>query len=87
MTANVAPELCAEMHAAFDAGDLNKAQEIDQRLIHIHRAMFYSPSPGPAKYVLAKMGVCSDEVRLPIVKPAAETRHSIDQALTRAGLG
>ncbi len=87
VTANVAPELCAEMHAAFDAGDLNKAQEIDQRLIHIHRAMFYSPSPGPAKYVLAKMGVCSDEVRLPIVKPSAETQQNIDNALKRAGLG
>ena len=87
VTANVAPELCAQMHAAFDAGDLEKAQEIDQRLIHIHRAMFYSPSPGPAKYVLSKMGVCSDEVRLPIVRPTTQVRHNIDSAMTRAGLG
>ncbi len=86
VTANVAPELCAQMHAAFDAGDLNKAQELDQRLIHIHRAMFYSPSPGPAKHVLSKMGVCSDEVRLPIVMPDAETRARIDEAISAAGL-
>lgn len=87
VTANVAPELCAEMHAAFDAGDLKTAREIDQRLIHVHRAMFFAPSPGPAKYVLAKMGVCSDDVRLPIVKPSAETRQAIDTALAQAGLG
>ncbi|MCR9193793.1 MAG: 4-hydroxy-tetrahydrodipicolinate synthase [Hyphomonas sp.] len=86
VTANVAPELCAKMHAAFDAGDLAKAQELDQRLIHIHRAMFFSPSPGPAKHVLSKMGVCSDEVRLPIVMPDAETRVRIDEALSAAGL-
>ncbi|MEL6860692.1 MAG: 4-hydroxy-tetrahydrodipicolinate synthase [Pseudomonadota bacterium] len=87
VTANVAPELCAEMHAAFDAGDLKTAREIDRRLIHVHRAMFFAPSPGPAKYVLAKMGVCSDDVRLPIVKPSAETRQAIDTALAQAGLG
>lgn len=86
VTANVAPELCAQMHAAFDAGDLAKAQELDQRLIHIHRAMFFSPSPGPAKHVLSKMGVCTDEVRLPIVMPDAETRAQIDAAMAAAGL-
>lgn len=86
VTANVAPELCAQMHAAFDAGDLTRAQELDQRLIHIHRAMFFSPSPGPAKHVLSKMGVCSDEVRLPIVMPNAATRARIDEAISAAGL-
>lgn len=86
VTANVAPDLCAQMHAAFDAGDLETAQKLDQRLIHIHRAMFYAPSPGPAKHVLAKMGVCSDEVRLPIVMPDAETRTRIDDAMARAGV-
>ncbi len=86
VTANVAPELCAQMHAASDAGDLTKAQQLDQRLIHIHRAMFFSPSPGPAKHVLSKMGVCSDEVRLPIVIPNAATRARIDDAISAAGL-
>ncbi|MEM7328938.1 MAG: 4-hydroxy-tetrahydrodipicolinate synthase [Pseudomonadota bacterium] len=86
VSANVAPELCAKMHAAFDAGDLETAQQLDQRLIHIHKAMFFSPSPGAAKYVLAKMGMCSDEVRLPIVAPDAETCQRIDDAMAAAGL-
>lgn len=86
VSANVAPDLCAQMHAAFDAGDLAKAQEIDRRLTHVHRAMFLSPSPGPAKYVLAKMGVCTDEVRLPIVMPDESTCAAIDAAMAKAGL-
>ncbi|MCR9269563.1 MAG: 4-hydroxy-tetrahydrodipicolinate synthase [Hyphomonadaceae bacterium] len=85
VTANIAPDLCAQMHKAFDDGDLATAQALDQRLIHLHKAMFFSPSPGPAKYVLNKMGVCSDEVRLPIVGPDAETRAAIDSALVAAG--
>ena len=84
VTANVAPELCAEMHAAFDSGDLDTARALDQRLIHLHKAMFLAPSPGPAKYVLAKMGLCSDEVRLPIVAPNAETKAQIDEAMKLA---
>ncbi len=86
VTANVAPELCAQMHAAFEAGDLATAQKLDQRLIHIHKAMFFAPSPGPAKYVLSKMGICSAEVRLPIVSPDADTCARIDAALKAAGL-
>lgn len=86
VTANIAPDLCAQMHAAFDAGDLDTARKLDQRLIHLHKAMFLSPSPGPAKYVLAKMGLCSDEVRLPIVAPNDQTKAQIDEAMTRAGL-
>ena len=86
VTANVAPDLCAQMHAAFDADDLTTAQALDQRLIHIHRAMFFSPSPGPAKHVLSKLGLCTDEVRLPIVMPDAATRDRIDAAMAAAGL-
>ena len=86
VTANVAPDLCAQMHAAFDAGDLDTARALDQRLIHIHKAMFLAPSPGPAKYVLAKMGLCSDEVRLPIVAPNKETQARIDEAMALAGV-
>ncbi|MEL6691653.1 MAG: 4-hydroxy-tetrahydrodipicolinate synthase, partial [Pseudomonadota bacterium] len=86
VTANVAPDLCAQMHAAFDAGDFETARKLDQRLIHIHKAMFLAPSPGPAKYVLAKMGLCSDEVRLPIVAPNDATKAQIDEAMRRAGL-
>lgn len=86
VTANVAPDLCAQMHAAFDAGNLEAARQLDRRLIHIHKAMFASPSPGPAKHVLAELGMCSDEVRLPIVAPDTATRTQIDAAMSRAGL-
>ncbi len=86
VTANVEPALCAQMHAAFDAGDLQTAQKLDQRLTHVHRAMFFSPSPGPAKHVLSKMGLCTDEVRLPIVMPDDATRARIDEEMAKAGL-
>jgi 4-hydroxy-tetrahydrodipicolinate synthase len=86
VTANVLPEACAAMHAAFDDGDLETARAINQRLVLLHRAMFSSPSPGPAKYALSRMGLCTDEVRLPITPPDTEARAQIDAALRRAGV-
>ncbi len=86
VTANVLPEACAAMHAAFDDGDLETARAINQRLVLLHRAMFCSPSPGPAKYALSRMGLCADEVRLPITPPDAAARAIIDAALALAGV-
>lgn len=86
VTANVLPEACAAMHAAFDDGDLESARLINQRLVLLHRAMFSSPSPGPAKYALSKMGLCAEDVRLPITPPDAAARAQIDAALALAGV-
>ncbi|MDG1826231.1 MAG: 4-hydroxy-tetrahydrodipicolinate synthase [Henriciella sp.] len=86
VTANVAPALCSAMHDAFDAGDMETAQQIEKQLIRLHAAMFSSPSPGPAKYLLNKMDLCAAEVRLPIVAPNEETCAAIDAAYAAAQL-
>ena len=86
VTANVAPRQCADMHNAFNRGDLKAAQAIEARLIRLHNAMFVTPSPGPAKYVLAKMGLCDAEVRLPITPPDEAAQAIIDEALAAAQL-
>lgn len=86
VTANVLPAECAAMHTAYHAGDLAGARKIADRLITLHNALFCSPSPGPAKYALSRMGLCSDDVRLPITKPDAAARAQIDAALDAAGV-
>ncbi|MCA8900916.1 MAG: 4-hydroxy-tetrahydrodipicolinate synthase [Hyphomonas sp.] len=86
VTANVMPEACAQMHKAFNAGDVETAQAIERRLVALHKAMFCSPSPGPAKYVLHRLGLCELDVRLPITPPDAAAREQIDAAMALAGL-
>ena len=86
VTANVMPEACAAMHKAFAAGDFETAQTIERRLIALHKAMFCSPSPGPAKYVLHRLGLCEPDVRLPLTPPDAAAREQIDAAMALAGL-
>ncbi|WP_373002960.1 4-hydroxy-tetrahydrodipicolinate synthase [Hyphomonas sp.] len=86
VTANVVPDMCAAMHAAFQAGDLAGAQAIERKLIALHKALFCAPSPGPAKYALSRLGLCQPDVRLPITQPDAAACATIDAAMALAGL-
>lgn len=87
VTANVAPRLCAEFQAATLAGDLEKARELNDRLLPLHGAMFTDASPGPVKYAMARViNGFPEEVRLPLVRASAASRSAVDAALEIAGL-
>ena len=86
VTSNVAPEGMVALHDAVQAGDLETARLWQDRLIGLHRTLFMDASPSPAKYALAKMGLCSEEVRLPLVPTRAEVRPLMDRALAEAGV-
>lgn len=87
VTANVAPKLCAEFHAAIAANELAKARELNDRLFPLHYAMFSDASPAPAKYALSRvMEGFTDEVRLPLVPASEASRKAVDEALEFAGL-
>ncbi|WP_293573582.1 4-hydroxy-tetrahydrodipicolinate synthase [Phaeobacter sp.] len=86
VTANVAPKLCAEFQAATLAGDYAKALEYQDKLMPLHEAIFIEPGLAGAKYGLSKLGLCSEEVRLPLTGLTDETKAAIDAAMVHAGL-
>jgi len=86
VTANVAPRLCAEFQAATLAGDYALALEYQDRLMPLHEAIFLEPGLVGAKYALSKLGLCSEEVRLPLTPLLDATRARIDAAMRHAGL-
>ena len=86
VTANVAPKLLSQMQDACTAGDYATALEIQDRLMPLHKAIFTEPGLVGAKYAMSKLGLCSDEVRLPLVSLSDETKAKVDAALVHAGL-
>jgi 4-hydroxy-tetrahydrodipicolinate synthase len=86
VTANVAPKLCAEMQAATLREDFAAARAIDDKLAPLHKALFCEPSPAPAKYACSLLGLCSDEVRLPLVACTDAGKAQVKAAMTHAGL-
>ncbi|MBK8859972.1 MAG: 4-hydroxy-tetrahydrodipicolinate synthase [Sphingomonadales bacterium] len=87
VTANVAPNLCAEVQRACQAGDFAHARELDDVLHALHGALFADASPGPAKYALSRiLDWMTDELRLPMTRPCEAARNAVDAALEIAGL-
>ncbi len=86
VTANVAPRLCAEFQEATLRGDFAKALEYQDRLMPLHEAIFIEPGLAGAKYGLSKLGLCREEVRLPLTTLTDATKARIDAAMRHAGL-
>jgi 4-hydroxy-tetrahydrodipicolinate synthase len=86
VTANIAPRLCSEMQIASLNGDYTKANEIQDRLIPLHHAIFIEPGVAGAKAGLAELGRLKDEVRLPLVTATDAAREQIRKAMRHAGI-
>ncbi len=87
VTANVAPYQCAAMQNATLKGDYAEARRINDTLARLHRAMFLEASPAPAKYALSVLGLCTDDVRLPLVSvQSTDVKKEIEAAMKEAGV-
>ncbi len=86
VTSNIAPRQMADMHNAWQAGDVATAQQINNRMIEVHDAMFCEASPGPVKYAAELLGICSSETRLPLCEIADASKARVESALRGAGL-
>jgi 4-hydroxy-tetrahydrodipicolinate synthase len=86
VTANVAPRLCAEMHGAWQKGDLATVRSINERLMPLHDALFAETSPAPVKYAASLLGRCQPEVRLPLWETTPATQEKVRDAMRGAGL-
>ncbi len=86
VTANVAPKLCAEFQTACLQGAFERALQIQDRLMPLHDAMFCEPSPAPVKYAASLIGLCTDEVRLPLVAATDAARATVKAAMAKAGI-
>ncbi len=86
VTANVAPRACAEFQNALSAGEWDKALEMQDRLMPLHRAIFLEPGVVGAKYGLSLLGRCTEDVRSPITTALPETKAAIRDAMVFAGI-
>tara|TARA_A100001011_G_scaffold385256_1_gene458964 strand:+ start:12 stop:896 length:885 start_codon:yes stop_codon:yes gene_type:complete len=90
VTANVAPKLCSEFQDASlnknNSNLLSKAKEINDKLMPLHKSLFIESNPSPVKYAGSLLNLCSEEVRLPLVKITEETKEEVKKALKFANL-
>jgi 4-hydroxy-tetrahydrodipicolinate synthase len=86
VTSNIAPRLCADFQNATLAGDFATALAIQDKLAPLHKNLFLEPNPQGVKYAAKRLGLCQNELRLPLVPATRATEEAIDEALAHAGL-
>ena len=89
VTANIAPKLCSDFQKYSKSNsdnEIKEAERIDQMLQPLHKSLFIESNPAPAKYAAKLLGLCSDEIRLPLVKIKKETEDEVKKALSIAKL-
>ena len=89
VTANIAPKLCSDMQKYSKSksdNEIKEAERIDQMLQPLHKSLFIESNPAPVKYAAKLLGMCDDEIRLPLVKIKKETQEQVKKALLSAKL-
>ena len=89
VTANIAPKQCSDMQKlskSKNTEDIKKAEKIDKSLQPLHKALFIESNPAPVKYAAKVLGLCKDEIRLPLVNIQKKTEQEVDKALSIAKL-
>ena len=86
VTANLAPRLMHQLCQAALAGDTATARRIQMRLLPLHKLLFVEPNPIPLKWAMARLGLCTGTMRLPLTEHSAQYTAALEQALHEAGL-
>lgn len=84
LSAHIETETFAAIQGHLRAGDNDAAAACWQAVEGLTRLLFAEPSPAPAKYWLARLGlIAAAEVRLPMVEPSPELALRLDREIAR----
>ena len=86
VAANILPEMVAQMANSYLAGDHATSLDTQLRLMPVICALFNEVSPIPCKAAMEMMGLCSGELRLPLVPISDCNRAKLRDALISVGV-
>jgi len=86
VTSNVAPKLSSQFQNACQQGNYAEALALHDKLVPLHKALFLENNPAGVKYAAARLNLCRNEFRLPVVPVTKASEEAIDAALQHAGL-
>ncbi|MDD6212324.1 MAG: 4-hydroxy-tetrahydrodipicolinate synthase [Clostridiales bacterium] len=83
---NVAPEETHDMVMSYLEGDLEKARELQLKMIPLIKALFCEVNPIPVKTALNLMGYEVGPLRRPLCEMLPENQEKLEKALRDLGL-
>ena len=86
VVSNEVPAETVQMVEAAERGDFATARRWHQKLFALMQVNFIESNPIPVKFALAKMGLCEDTYRLPMVPPKRASQDRIVAVLKEFGM-
>ena len=86
VVANIVPRDVADLVAAFEKGDIKKAQMLHYKLLPLIKAVFIETNPIPIKTAMGLMGICDPALRLPMSAMLPENVERLKKAMKEYGL-
>jgi 4-hydroxy-tetrahydrodipicolinate synthase len=86
VASNIIPDEVSRMVRHYLAAESSKALEIHQKYYPLFKDLFIEPNPVPAKFVLARLGKMTGEVRLPLCEMTPASVQRLTETLSRIGL-
>ena len=84
VASNVAPGAVSDMVRALLSGDFERGRELHYELLPLFRALFVETNPIPVKTAASLLGLCSDEMRLPLIPMSGENLRRLQETLDRS---
>jgi 4-hydroxy-tetrahydrodipicolinate synthase len=84
VASNVAPGAVSDMVSALLSGDFERGRELHYELLPLFRALFVETNPIPVKAAASLLGLCSDEMRLPLIPMSGENLRRLQETLDRS---
>lgn len=81
VASNVAPGAVSDMVRALLSGDYDRGRELHYELLPLFRALFVETNPIPVKTAASLLGLCSDEMRLPMVPLSGENLRGLERVM------
>jgi 4-hydroxy-tetrahydrodipicolinate synthase len=84
VASNVAPGAVSDMVKVLLEGDWERGRELHYELLPLFRALFVETNPIPVKTAASLLGLCSDEMRLPLIPMGGENLRRLQETLDRS---
>jgi len=81
VTANLFPSECVEIHRMWQVGEHTRALTMQNKMRALNTSLFTETNPSPVKFALERLGLCKEEVRLPLTPPTSKAREIVAAAL------
>jgi 4-hydroxy-tetrahydrodipicolinate synthase len=83
---NILPKEVKSVVVHYNAGKYEEARKAFYAILPLCRAIFVETNPIPIKWIMARAGYCSDEIRLPLMELAPDKHDAIRKAFASVGV-